>query len=442
LNNIGALGAGGGIEPSAASRNVERSPSDTNSVDLDLYPREREMVNHSVDRPLVRFTDDFDSENIRAFVTKLNNIERKAIPESVLPLVQEAKDIGKEDCYQVCGTCESYAKKRCQRCRTLRYCTKYCQKLHWKRIHKISCVDVTKKKVQIRVQSTLEGRGVFATEDIPAGTRVAVFDYNVKRWHLHAIVRRINPTKLEIVNADAHFKSIMRPNPDYDTSIYLHPHLEWDKSGVQLATGYILVGTTSEDNPFGVGHLIKDGAEPNFGTDKNSVTVTDVFIALDDYRPKSLSKQNVEMDDKFWFVTTKNVKKGEQLFTSHDDDFWLQRQLLKARTPEARFTYYAIINLKNSNTLPFDVWRTKQYDGLTLTVFLVNVCGFKSSEILTRGNKDPKDFMVEFLDKLMKGVAVESKTDTQKDATKPKQKEIKTEPKNGTKPKKNNKIKK
>merc|ERR1719419_1835443 len=378
----------------------------------------------SLEKPTVRLSCDLDAKHIRTISSELFAGELESLNANILPISDHGSDVPAAavhgDSYPACGNCENYATSRCAKCRAVRYCGIQCQQQHWHKLHKDDCVSVGQMKPKIRTGKSTHRphgpRGVFATEDIPQGTPVAFFDYNVKRWHMHAIVRRRTLSggvdggdggpsgngkrETEIVNAPAYFQSVVRPNPDYDTCIYLHPDMCPNHVGIHIATGYVLEGRKSNPgNPLAVGHLVNDGAEPDFGPDPDAVTVKRVNEAMREYLAKSAAMQNVEMDDNFWYVTTKDVRKGQELFTCHDHDFWLQRQLLRATKPEARFLYYAIMNF-DEDERPYNVYRSNQFDEGTNFQFLMSLCGYKTRDLTSR-NITAHHFIVKFLKNLM-----------------------------------------
>jgi len=283
------------------------------------------------------------------------------------------------DIYSPCGTCEAEASFRCARCHQVRYCSKECQKSHWKN-HKAACADIKAMELVVEVRpSMIHGQGVFATRYIPKGSRVCFFDYDIKRWHMHAKLS-INSSsqELSICNAESFFKSYAKENPDYDRSMYLYPSFErYDEP----CTGYVLVARNwdkDKTSPFAVGHFINDSAIPSYRGEE--VSISEATVATELYMKSSLTRQNVEIDDNFWFVTTRDVLAGEELFTTYGREYWLHRHILNCKTPSTRFMLYTLLTFMDDHC-PYHLFRAAQFDEKTSRAFLTCFCGYSETDL-------------------------------------------------------------
>lgn len=59
---------------------------------------------------------------------------------------------------------------------------------------------------------------------------------DVKKWHMHACVRFSTITNKIHILTDSYFKSFVKPNPEFDHSMYLYPDLDLMNS-TSVATG-------------------------------------------------------------------------------------------------------------------------------------------------------------------------------------------------------------
>jgi len=245
--------------------------------------------------------------------------------------------------------------------------------------------------------SVINGEGVFAKQDIPSGTRIAFFEYDLKRWHLHACVRFCTETKLIHVN-NSYFKNHVRPNKQYDHSMYLYPDIDLMMS-TSLATGYVLVGREyrPKSEPLAAGHLINDGAEPVFDKSENSLDFSKMFQIVETYRQLSATMKNAEIDDQFWFRATRDIAKGEEILTTYGAEFWLHRWLLTATKPLTRLKLFGItcVLVRGLANRPYDPFRCWEYDTETNKSFLLDLCGYKEDEIR---HQHPVDFIGDIME--------------------------------------------
>jgi len=311
-----------------------------------------------------------------------------------------------------CGNCGLPAETKCSRCKLVRYCNKECQKKHWKRQHKRTCVphdggsdpdqddpdnlvqvvntDDMTLQVQVR-KSGNHGHGVFANADIAKGTKVCFYDGDLKDSKVNVKMRKAKDGTLSIVDASDYFRMSMVPDPDYDR-IMAHPNPKMN--------GYVVVGRTDlqpADQPFpdgfGVGQFVNDGCKPNLSADETDFVAASK--ALNDYQAASLKAMNCEVDRNFWFVASRDIKAGEELLTHYGFEFWVHKLMLLSKNPNSVFLLYS---LHEQTSKPFNLRQFFDYDSDTIKAFLVDMCGLPTDTVANY--KSPKDLMFELMEKV------------------------------------------
>ena len=296
-----------------------------------------------------------------------------------------------------CGFCGVPAETKCSRCKSIRYCGRECQKKHWK-THKKTCTKLDLEEdipdvqiintddmvLQVDVRpSGVHGRGVFATSDIPKGTRVCFYDGQLKDSKINVKMRKTKEGILSIVSASKYFEEAMVPDPDYDR-IMAHPHPKMN--------GFVVVGN-NEYADFGCGQFVNDGAAPNLSDgDVDFVTAS---RRLNEYQKASLKAMNCEVDRNFWFVTTKDVKGGSELLTHYGFEFWVHKAMIESSNPLSVFLFYS---LHEQTSKPFNLRQFFDFDSETICAFLVDMC--KMDKDVVANYKSPKDLMFELMEKV------------------------------------------
>ncbi len=290
----------------------------------------------------------------------------------------------------LCGHCQSPAEKRCSVCHLIAYCSRECQKGDWKRHKREDCGDdekeadefrhgVTELKVEVG-DSPVHGRGVFATEDIAKGERTCFFaglDVSVRQRV--TMVRHGGDSKEDAVgikNASDVFGHFCRPLSDCD--MYAKHHRKRD---------VVRIGDPDFDSDaFGVGQYVNDGSMPRL----DELDFATGFNRLKAYLTDSEAKANVALDGPgYWFVASRPIERGEELFTHYGFEFWLHKMLLECKkdeddAPAKRFFYYSLMDQRSK---AFNLTQMYSYDQDTCREFLRIVLG---DEERAKGADDPK----------------------------------------------------
>jgi len=291
-----------------------------------------------------------------------------------------------------CGNCDKPADTKCSRCKQVFYCRRECQLRDWKRGgHKEIC-NILQGQVQPKVAvkpSPLHGKGLFALEDIPKGTRVAYFKGDLKDSKVAVKMRKNGDGTLGIADATSYFRSCVAPDPEYDC-VMSHPKKE----------GFMVVGHQEESGGFGIGQFVNDGASPKLTPDMDFLQAS---TELSDYQAKSIDSMNCEVDKNLWFVTTKDVCAGQELVTHYGFEFWVHRPLvtdtedsisLKNRmTPQAMLLFYS---LHDQSGKPFNLRQFFDYDRETIAAFLTEYCRVPVDVV--SGLKSPKNLVFELME--------------------------------------------
>ena len=319
-------------------------------------------------------------------------------------------DLNTTDTHSYCDICGNPGNNSCSRCRQLRYCSKECQKLDWKGGHKQACVDYRPYINQVEVRdSPVHGKGVFAVKDIPKNTRVCFLDFKMKKSLsalLYQDADQLPAQKLQItcgiVNAECFFKAYAWPNPDYDRSIYIYPSMPIESfySNSQfeiICDGYVLVARNqaSDSCPMAIGHLINDGAMLNSPGDELILAPFEKEVA--EYKLKSLSLQNVEISEDFWYYTTRDVAAGEELFISYGREYWIYRAMMTQTNPLNRAVMFTLATMDHPDR-PYDILMANSFTDKTNRAFLTKLCGFPKDKV--DEYKNPKDLCNEILTKM------------------------------------------
>merc|ERR1712029_119760 len=298
---------------------------------------------------------------------------------------------------QECGNCGKPAETKCSKCKEVFYCKRECQLRDWKRGgHKEIC-NILQGQVQPRVtvkNSPLHGKGLFATENISKGTRVAYFKGDLKDSKVAVKMRKNRDGSLGVVEASTYFRSVAASDPDYDC-IMSHPKKE----------GFMVVGREGQHDAegcgFGLGQYVNDGASPSFDSRRLSdMDFAQASKELSEYQERSLDRMNCEVDKNLWFVTTKDVTAGQELLTHYGFEFWVHRPLvtsdggdLNSVSPQAMLLLYA---LHDQSSKPFNLRQFFDYDRETIAAFLIDFCRMPPESVAKY--KSPKDLVFELME--------------------------------------------
>ena len=170
---------------------------------------------------------------------------------------------------------------------------------------------------------------------------------------------------------------------DYDRVI-AHPNPK--KKGV------VVLGKMDVEQGFGVGQFINDAAKVEI--DKNETNFVHASKLLEEYQKKSLDGANCEIDKKFWFIASKNIRQGEELFTHYGFEFWVHKLLQESTKPELRFLFYS---LQDQATKPFNLRRVFEYDDATCKAFATMLLDIPEQTV--NNYKNPKAFLFELMEK-------------------------------------------
>ncbi len=277
-----------------------------------------------------------------------------------------------------CGSCGKEAGVKCSKCKKVYYCDRSCQKSDWKR-HKLICVrikndadaeeqepaasepldvvDITKLTCKVEVKNF----GVFATGRIEKGERICYYDGTTKDARIGVRMRKSPNGKLGIVNAEQVYDEILESRSQ---KCLVNP----SKAG--------LIKLASENKSgFGVGQWIQDYRVPRIQDCDSFPEATD---ELSNYQSDSLAHANCDADSSFWFIASKDIEAGAEIFVHYGFQYWLRKFMLESRDPEKRFFYYS---LHDQSTQPFNLQKFYNYDDETCKIFLTRLIQVPLAEI-------------------------------------------------------------
>jgi len=294
-----------------------------------------------------------------------------------------------------CANCGKPAETKCSRCKQTFYCRRECQLRDWKRGgHKEIC-EILQGKVQPFVEvkeSRLHGKGLFATKNIPKGTRIAFFKGDLQDSKTTVKMRKNVDGTLGIKEATSYFRNYVTPDPLYDR-VMAHPKKE----------GFMVVASVDQsesESSFGVGQYVNDGACPLRLT-KPGLDFADASKALSEYQAESLESMNCEVDKNLWFMTTKDVKSGDELLTHYGFEFWVHRPLVVRQEESGGLcpeTLLLLYSLHEQSSKPFNLRQFFDYDSETVAAFLTEYCRVPSDVVSSY--KSPKNLVFQLMEKV------------------------------------------
>jgi len=210
--------------------------------------------------------------------------------------------------HKACYLCSKESSSACSKCKSINYCGKECQKLHWP-VHKTFCGKVaastSDKYVKIVDDADGRGRGLKAIAEIPKGLRFCLYSS-------HSPVYVADYSKL-------------RPScKDYT---YMYPLAHNNKNMVCFGN--------PNDEP---GCLINDPVDPEYIASVGKCqNVQDVEKWINGYNKQSQAFKGGNatckydpIENKVYVVSTKKIKKGEDIFICYGTN-WLGKFLVDKR---------------------------------------------------------------------------------------------------------------
>ncbi len=284
-----------------------------------------------------------------------------------------------------CDRCGKRTETRCSACKDTFYCSRECQKKSWK-AHKLSCGKDTHEseeyeddrfeevpdeadeadldlKVEVR-ESSGRGLAVFATRPVLKGQKLCYFRGSDRDAKMKVVCSRSPEGVVSIRNAREVFSRVRAAADEVDSCL-AHPD---SKKRV------VRIGDVDSRAGFGVGQFVNDFCAPEVRHLDFGAGVKE----MERYRAESIKGSNCELRSDFWFVSTRDVEAGEEVFTHYGIEFWLNKFMLESVDPSWRFLYYS---LQDQTAKPFDLRHFFDYDEDTCRYFLTVLIGLSDEAV-------------------------------------------------------------
>eukprot|EP00096_Caligus_rogercresseyi_P005973 TRINITY_DN2207_c0_g1_i2.p1 TRINITY_DN2207_c0_g1~~TRINITY_DN2207_c0_g1_i2.p1 ORF type:complete len:198 (+),score=67.26 TRINITY_DN2207_c0_g1_i2:239-832(+) len=179
-----------------------------------------------------------------------------------------------------------------------------------------------------------------------------------------------------ILNASKTFESVLSISKDINHLLYLKDFC-------------FLVGDQNSSLGYGIGQFVNDFKAPKF----SNLNFPDSIRSLEEYQKQSYGNANAELSPSdSWYIATRNIPEGAEIFTHYGSGFWLQKMMFEASTPLLRFLCYS---LQDQSTLPFDLRKFVDYDDETCSCFLKTMLQYPNES-----QRSPKEIIFELSDRI------------------------------------------